>query len=210
MTRNLIQYSLTAQLLLLCLSSCMKDRDYVEQPVSRIYRLDGIALVEGPHEGWGPNEIGIQPLYSYDEDFDHESRLFYANLDTTLVFKGNLKITGKNLYMQTWQVLDLRISSINITTLVDYDETHPTGSSLTDIFDISYWYKRTWIKKPVSDITYGGLMLGDLIPVDSNYYAEYPGLKFTVRGADFQLVPPIEVCIKDAFGNEFLARTETQ
>ena len=40
---------------------------------------------------------GINPKVAFEEPFDLESRQFYKELDTTLVFKGRLVITGANI-----------------------------------------------------------------------------------------------------------------
>ena len=191
---------------LVLLVSCKKD--YVRQEPGRIYRMDGIQLYTYPSENLMPGCVGIQPHYDYDEAFEEESRQFYKSLDSTLVFKGYLKIRSSNLYMKYWDLLDMRISSIEVTALADFDEAHPAGSSLNDILNISYWYKRAWITKPVADISYGCMMLADCVPGAENTFLSYPGLTLSCKNADSQPLPPVEVRITDSFGREFSASTE--
>lgn len=93
--------------------------------------------------------MGIQQQYEYDEAFAAESRQFYESLDTTLVFQWHLVIRSSNMYMKWWDLLDMRISSLEVTALADYDAAHPAGLSLDDILNISYWYKRSRITTPV-------------------------------------------------------------
>ena len=196
-------------LLVACLSivvSCKKD--YVRQEPGRIYRMDGIQLFSEPSENLEPGCIGIQPLYSYDEAFEQESRQFYKSLDTALVFKGYLKIRNKNMYMKYWNLLDMRISSIEVTALAAFDETHPAGSSLNDILNISYWYKRIRITKPVSEISYGSMMLADFVHGSENVFLGYPGVTLSRKTPDSSPLPPVEVRLTDAFGREFSASTE--
>ena len=196
-------------LLVACLSivvSCKKD--YVRQEPGRIYRMDGIQLFSEPSENLEPGCIGIQPLYSYDEAFEQESRQFYKSLDTALVFKGYLKIRNKNMYMKYWNLLDMRISSIEVTALAAFDETHPAGSSLNDILNISYWYKRIRITKPVSEISYGSMMLADFVHGSENVFLGYPGVTLSRKTPDSSPLPPVEVRLTDSFGREFTAATQ--
>lgn len=195
-------------LLLVSLSivvSCKKD--YVTQEPGRIYRMEGIQVFTEPSENLEPGCIGIQPLYAYDEAFEQESRQFYKSLDTTLVFKGYLKIRNKNMYMKYWNLLDMRIVSIEVIALESFDEKHPAGSSLNDVLNISYWYKRTWITKPVSEISYGSMMLADFIHGSENVFLGYPGVTLSCKIPDSRPLPPVEVRITDAFGREFTAAT---
>lgn len=201
--------SLLMILLVACLSivvSCKKD--YVRQEPGRIYRMDGIQLFTDPSDNLEPGCIGIQPQYSYDEAFELESRQFYKSLDTTLVFKGYLKIRNKNMYMKYWNLLDMRIASIEVTALAAFDEKHPAGSSLNDVLDISYWYKRARLTKPVSEISYGSIMLADFIWGAENVFLGFPGLTLSRRIPDSRLLPPVEVRLTDSFGREFTAATQ--
>lgn len=184
------------------LASC--DKDYVRQEPTRIYRMNGIKLYSGPSENLAVGCVGIQPLYEYDETFAAESRQFYEGLDTTLVFQGHLVIRSSNMYMKWWDLLDMRISSLEVTALADYDAAHPVGSSLDDILNISYWYKRSRITKPVVGIAYGSMMLADCVPGADNIFLDYPGLTLSAA----QPLPPVEVRITDAFGRDFTARSE--
>lgn len=196
-------------LLVACLSivvSCKKD--YVRQEPVRIYRMDGIQLFSEPSENLDPGCIGIQPQYAYDELFEQESRQFYKRLDTALVFKGYLKIRNKNMYMKYWNLLDMRIASIEVTALAAFDETHPAGSSLNDILNISYWYKRIRITKPVSEISYGSMMLADFVHGSENVFLGYPGVTLSRKTPDSSPLPPVEVRLTDSFGREFTAATQ--
>ena len=166
--------------------------------------MNGIKLYSGPSENLAVGCVGIQPLYEYDETFAAESRHFYEGLDTTLVFQGHLVIRSSNMYMKWWDLLDMRISSLEVTALADYDAAHPVGSSLDDILNISYWYKRSRITKPVVGIAYGSMMLADCVPGADNIFLDYPGLTLSAA----QPLPPVEVRITDAFGRDFTARSE--
>jgi hypothetical protein len=184
------------------LSSCIKDRNYIEQAVDRIYRLDGIEVYGQPVEGLGPNDVAIQPLYTYSSDFDAVSRQYYAEVDTALMFSGNLIITNKNYYLRNWNLIDLRFVSVEVIALVNFDDKHPAGSSLNDFFSLSYWYKHSLYTIPVSDIEYGLVMLGDFFP-SSEGFCSLPGLVLTFNGNESLDIPPIEVRITDAWGREF-------
>ena len=192
--------------LLFCISSCIKDKDYVEQSVSRIFKLENIELYDAPVEGWSPNEIGIQPIYSYEEAFDTESRQYYSSLDTLLVFKGKLKISNSNYYLKNWNLIDLRITSMDIKTLIDIDGTHQAGTTINDLFSLSYWYKHSWLTIPVSDITFGSVMLGDFFPGEEGFRS-LPGLTLSYCGYGSIPLPPIEIHITDSFGREFTAHS---
>ena len=89
-----------------------------------------------------------------------------------------------------------------------FDEKHPAGSSLNDVLDISYWYKRAWLTKPVSEISYGSLMLADFLHGAENVFLDFPGLTLSRRIPDSRPLPPVEVCLTDSFGREFTAASQ--
>ena len=200
-------YVMLACIMTLISTACQKHM--VTQDAERIYRMEGIEIMT-----WDPqhpvNNLeqgcwGINPKVAFEEPFDLESRQFYEALDTALVFKGRLVITGANLYLKTWELLDMRISSVDVTALADYDKSHPAGSSLNDVLTLSYRYKRGWTSQPLSDIKYGDVMLGDYI--HNPGYTSYPGLTLSDGKHRQEPLIPIEVRITDAFGREFVAKS---
>ena len=199
---NNIKFLIVLSSIMAGLSSCIKDWNYIEQPVDRIFRLEGIELYGQQIEGLGPNDVAIQPQYIYSSDFDTVSRQYYADKDTSLMFCGNLTITGKNYYLKHWNLIDLRFVSVDVISLVDFDDKHPAGSSINDFFSLSYWYKHRLYTIPVSDVEFGRVMLGDFFP-STEGYCSLPGLVLTFNGKESLDLPPIEVRITDAWGRTF-------
>lgn len=206
-------------------TGCQKHWEYVQNiPYQRIYLPNSIETQIGY------DNVGLIPVCNgYDESQDAESRAFYNTLDTSLFFSGRLKKTPAHLkYMDFWCAIDLRISTIEIITTEDYDDEHPAGSLLNDLCQIWYTYKHCKVARPLTDIKYGALMLTDYYPLNPDAdgaalpinihlrSAQVPDLKVYPDSEvnkyddykDFQPFPKIEVRISDAFGREFVARTE--
>lgn len=193
---------IAAVAVLLCLNSCDKEhknQEYVEETYVKIFKPQSI-------EARGIGEEGVAVLTvpeAYDKDFELDSRSFYSGLDTSLVFKGwRYKITNSNREMQEWCAIDYRITKINVVTLVDFDASHPAGSSLNDILKASYEYKHEFVSKKLSEISYGSLMLMDYFP----YATDLSLLQIQPDVAN-DVVPPAlksyEVIIETAYGDKY-------
>jgi len=50
---------------------------------------------------------GLLRTSDYSKEFDQKSRKYYGSLDTALVYTGHIKITGANLYIKWWELIDL-------------------------------------------------------------------------------------------------------
>ena len=86
----------------------------------------------------------------------------------------------------------------------DYDENHPAGELLNDLFNIIYFCRdRREITLPVSEIGYGDIMLGYYVPGGKDSYC----LKLLPKeGATNP--SKFEIRIEDAFGRVFVVRSE--
>lgn len=164
--------------------------EYREDEIEHIYKVDSLTF-----KG---NNI-IVPHVTRNPAFDAESRDFYIAADTSLVLKG---YRHKADWWITYSAIDWRITKIDITALVDYDEAHLAGESLNDLFSITYTPRFLGtITIPVSEIGYGDIMLGYYVPGVS----DDPCLRLNlVEGA--KAPSKFEVRIEDAFGRSFVLR----
>jgi len=189
-----IKFIVLATLCVFSLSSCWYE-DF-EEEIKHIYKVDSIRLNVDQRPF-----IKIIPSVTEDWTFDFESRQFYIASDTNLVVKGRRHITH---WWIDYEAIDWRITKIDVIALEDYDENHPAGELLNDLFNIIYCCRdRREITLPVSEIGYGDIMLGYYVPGGKDSYC----LKLLPKeGATNP--SKFEIRIEDAFGRVFVVRSE--
>ena len=189
-----IKFIVLATLCVFSLSSCWYE-DF-EEEIKHIYKVDSIRLNVDQRPF-----IKIIPSVTEDWTFDFESRQFYIAADTNLVIKGRRHITH---WWIDYEAIDWRITKIDVIALEDYDENHPAGELLNDLFNIIYCCRdRREITLPVSEIGYGDIMLGYYVPGGKDSYC----LKLLPKeGATNP--SKFEIRIEDAFGRVFVVRSE--
>lgn len=180
-------------LMLSCVLFSCEREEYVEITYDRICRVSDLYL----------DGTTIRPVFDYDAGADAESRLFYAEADTSLFFKIRKLPAAKTAYMSL-SSFDVRITDITVKTLQYYDENHPAGSSLDDVLNVSYCYKKQTVSIPVTEVKNHPIML-----VDFYTYADSPEYCFTLDfPKDAYLCEAMEVTIEDAFGRKMTIRTD--
>ena len=175
------------------LASCDREGDYVETSYIRIYQVVSISLE-------GESELSMR--CSDNLDFDAESRAFYQAADTSLTFKLR-RPNHAHPERGTIGAIDWRIASIEATTMEDFDENHPAGSSMNDLLCFEYEYKNKRHSIPLTEIKYGTIMLIDYYPYDPDW--KQPWFRLSI---DRVRMPHMEVTIKDAFGRTLTAQSE--
>lgn len=180
---------------------CHEKEEYVEIDPDYIFKPDSLKM-QGQY-------IIIAPKLPFDYDFYNNSRDYYQSADTMLTFKGyREKMSYEQKKSEGWCLLDWRIKSISVITLVDYDTSHPKGSSLNDLFGIKYWYKFTEVEKPLSSFKYGDLMLGDYYPYSDGSWNHKQSLYlfFLNQEKPWLENSSYEVHIEDAFGRTIVLK----
>lgn len=175
--------------------SCERLAKYEEATYETIIKASGIYVFGG----------SICPIYNtvkFDPSFDAESRAFYKSLDTVLTWK---RIVPTHKYVEPENVtkcaVDWRITDISVTTLEDYDSSHPAGASMDDILSVRYNYKDEMHTIRLADVKYGTIMLCD-------YHPYVPDLTpFILLPPDGAKLPAVEVTVEDSFGRSFTARS---
>ncbi len=193
-----IKFILLAVLCVFSLSSCWYE-DF-EEEIKHIYKVDSLRLSVDQR-----SFIKIIPSVTEDWTFDAESRQFYIAADTSLVIKGRRhKLSSKWEYM--FWAIDWRITKIDVIAMEDYDENHPAGEPLNDLFSITYRCRdRKEIEMPVSEIGYGDIMLGYYVPGGiENYCLKLWPKEGATKPSKF------EIRIEDAFGRVFVAISEEE
>ena len=180
---------------------CHEKEEYVEIDPDYIFKPDSLKM-QGQY-------IIIAPKLPFDYDFYNNSRDYYQRADTMLTFKGyREKMSYEQKKSEGWCLLDWRIRSIDVITLVDYDPSHPKGSSLNDLLGIKYWYKFTEVEKPLSSFKYGDLMLGDYYPYSDGSWNHKQSLYlfFLNQEKPWLENSSYEVHIEDAFGRTIVLK----
>ena len=179
---------------------CHEKEEYVEIDPDFIFKPDSLKM-QGQY-------IITAPKLPFDQDFYNNSRNYYQRADTMLTFKGyREKMSYEQKKSEGWCLLDWRIKSISVITLVDYDSSHPKGSSLNDLLGIKYWYKFTEVEKPLSSFKYGDLMLGDYYPYQNRWSPKQSLYLFFLNQDKLWLESAsYEIHIEDAFGRTTVLR----
>lgn len=192
-----------ASILLLCFSSCIekehRNQEYVEETYVKIYKPQSF---EVRSIGKASVDLKFVPA-EYDRKFELESRSFYSNLDSSLVFKGwRYKITNSNREMQDWCGLDMRITRIDFITLEDFDSSHPAGSSLNDLMRVRYEYMHEIVSKRLNDVSYGTLMMIDYFPYSEGFDSFEIASDVAPDEVPLQF-KAYEVIIETAYGDQY-------
>jgi len=184
---------------ILCLISCHKNEEYVEETYDKIYTISNIGI-----SAKGDYGVDILAEVVFDKEFDTESRLYYNGIDSSLVFKGwRDKITNNNREFSSWCAIDWRLKSIEFKTLTDFDESHLAGSLLNDIVEIRYEYMHSQVCKRLDQIFYGNTMLLDYYP-----FGERPmTFQLSLIDQGEHKLQSYEVSIYDGFGQVFILRS---
>lgn len=187
------EVSLILILLVLLITIACDKQVYTEEVMSNIYGVEEIELKENY----------LIPQVYKDSQFDDTSRSYYFNVDTLLRFVGYEKpLTGYSKVLRSYYcAIDWRITSINVTTLIDFDSNHPRESSINDLLTVGYWYKKDFITRSIIDINQNGLMLTDFYPNDVD--APNSELIINFHGDRFIKLPKCEIHIQDAFGHDY-------
>lgn len=216
---NKILYLMVLSILTLSMQSCIKNYTIVgAEEYEHIYRIEDIDV-----SMFDTYLIIVPKVSYYNNDFDAESRAFYSSIDSSLSYTGKVYSRAFNGgYHKVFSAVDWRLNILEVTTLEDFDELHPAGSSLSDLIEIRYNYKHAMILRPLSDIQYGTMMVTDYFPEETfdwysdltlclykspvNNYREIHECARNVPPLSFGEVPfpSIEIRLSDAFGREFV------
>lgn len=185
--------ALFASTLLTALISCQEDNNYFETSYQAFFQVSSFSVFN-------------MTVYLDDcitsEEFDAASRVFYNEADTSLSFKLR-RPTNAHPERGIIAAIDWRITSINVTTLEDFDKDHPAGSSMNDIVSFEYEYKNQRFSIPLSEIKFGSVMLVDFYPAATDW--RLPILRLNHEGMQ---MPRIDVRIEDAFGRTLTAQSK--
>jgi len=173
-----------------CFISCF-NKQYVEASYYRIYKVDSLFMRS---RSW--NNASIEAVCSWTVQFDEDSRRFYEEVDTSLICKG-----WRDKYEHKVSAIDWRITKIDFITNVDYDESHPAGSLINDLFTVIYLYKYEVVKKRMSDLSYGSIMLTDYYPYDD---ATPVFLQFHLINETGPHLNSFTIRLYDAFGGVYM------
>ena len=186
---------LSALFIILAIIISCQRKEYVEMTYVNIYQADSLYF-----RGKASNSISIAATCSWSKEFEKESRRFYMEVDSNLVYKGwRRKVTDKNCQQDFWSAIDWRFTKIEFITKENYDSSHPAGSSLNDLLYIEYDYKYNYVQKRLSDVVYGNMMLTDYYP----YNEYYSILRFTKIDGSATLPNDFIIRFHDAFGRVF-------
>ena len=179
-----------------CFVSCHGNQEYLEESCTIIYRINSIRASSDGHT------IEIFPELITDKSVDVESRHFYNEIDTNLVFKGWVKYRGAyRAHMESdWSLIDWRITGIEVKAIEDFDEKHPAGSSLNDVMELCYSYKKSFMIVPLSDFKYGRMMLTDYYP---GFDATGNEVLMRLGNDDTRRLPPCDITLTNYFGQSF-------
>lgn len=178
---------------LFCMVSCKTVKlDQKETPFAGIYRPTAIQM-QGP--------LSIKPVCEFDASFDQESRTYYQNADTSLIFireAERVRPEWVDVYAMDWRIVEMKVVALD-----DQWDGHPAGSLLNDILKVRYWYKWQMITSPLPDGKNHTIMLTDYFPYDevrSELFFVAPDDMATPGDAQ------VEVTLVDAFGRTLSAQ----
>lgn len=191
---RIIHLVIPAILAVAAVCSCERLAKYEEATYETIIQASGMYYYYGH----------ICPIYNtvkFDPSFDAESRAFYKSLDTVLTWKRNVPKNYMERASVTTCAVDWRITDISVTTLEDYDSSHPAGSSMDDILSVRYYFRDEMHTIRLADVKYGTIMLCD-------YHPYVPDISpFILLPPDGAKLPAVEVTVEDSFGRSFTARS---
>lgn len=193
--KRIIHLVIPAILAIAAVCSCERLAKYEEATYNTIIQASGIYVFSG----------SICPIYNtvkFDPSFDAESRAFYKSVDTVLTWKRKAPKNYLERASVTTCAVDWRISDISVTTLEDYDSSHPAGSSMDDILSVRYYFKDEMHTIRLADVKYGTIMMCDYHPYAPD---ASPFILLPPDGAN--PLPAVEVTVEDSFGRSFTARS---
>ena len=192
--KRIIHLVIPAILAVAAVCSCERLAKYEEATYKTIIQASDIYILSG----------SICPIYNtvkFDPSFDAESRAFYKSVDTVLTWKRKAPKNYMERASVTTCAVDWRITDISVTTLEDYDSSHPAGSSMDDILSVRYYFKDEMHTIRLADVKYGTIMLCDY----HLYAPDASPLLLPPDGAN--PLPAVEVTVEDSFGRSFTARS---
>ena len=191
------------------------------------YRIHRIARVQIAYaEGRDSREkVFLYPRFITDTRQSLESYTYYFALDTVL--HRSYTTHGAEPPLK-WEAFDWRITKMDAITLVDLDESHPAGTSVADLLKVRSCFRGKQSCYKLSDVGYGDIMLQDyydnLFAAETvqdflnvynlsewqQKYLPYCALHFEPVGVPIIDFHNIEIHIYTAFGDHFIARSETK
>ena len=176
------------------------EKEYVEITYKGIYQADSLYIANNHVRGKVNRSVSIVVSCSWSKEFEKESRRYYMEVDSNLVYKGwRYKITNTNRELEDWCAIDWRITKIEFITEENYDSSHPAGSLLNDLLYIDYQYMYNRVRKKLGDVAYGNLMLTDYYP----YLESYDSFSFRMIDESAALPNDFIIRFHDAFGRVF-------
>lgn len=183
--------------------------DYYTVNCRDIYKITGSSI------GYNANErkYYLEPQFTTDKRLSLEGINYYYSLDTVL---HHTVVTRGAEPVPDLVAFDWRISKMEAITLVELDKTHPVNSTVSDLIYLRTNYANYRDSIKLSEIRFGDVML------QWHYTHKYfPEEKKRVglTGESFVLEPTgtptvdlhnIEIHIYTAFGDHFIARSETK
>ena len=154
----------------------------------------------------------LKPQFTNDKRFSLESLKYYDSLGTKLHF--TVETRGAEPCPDL-VALDWRITKIEAITLVELDKSHPVNSSVSDLI----YLRENWSRDPkkLSEIRYGDAMLqkhwvNRLFPTKDTKDVGLAQYSFVLEPTGNPTVDldNIEIHIYTAFGDHFIARSETK
>ena len=168
----------------------------------------------------------LYPYYTDNANQNAESLTYYSELDTVLhqnFYDYNSRPAPK------WEAFDWRITKMEAITLVDLDAEHPAGSFVSDLVSVQSCFRSRKKNNKLSNVSFGDIMLQDYyngIFYANNEYGKNletslvgewlkkdlfeSTLTFSPTGNPTVDLHNIEIHIYTAFGDHFIARSETK
>ena len=205
MKRHYHLYSILASLaMVFCIVSCEHaNQEFLKEECVGLYRIRSIRLLRNSQS------ITIIPELAFNKLTDIEGRVFYSDLDTALVFEGWINKRGAYTERMeaNWSLIDWRLTTIDVKALEEFDSTHPAGVSLSDVLEIGFFYKRSYLTIPMVGFQYGSLMLTDYYPNKGADMMENDIL-IKLYDGDIRILPSCEITIDNYFGESFTIKTD--
>lgn len=182
--------------------------DYYTVNCRDIYKITGSSI------GYNANErkYYLEPQFTTDKRLSLEGINYYYSLDTVL---HHTVVTRGAEPVPDLVAFDWRISKMEAITLVELDKSHPVNSSVSDLIYLRENWSRDTIK--LSEIRYGDAMLqkhwvDKSFPTKDTKDVGLAQYSFVLEPTGNPTVDldNIEIHIYTAFGDHFIARSETK
>ena len=154
----------------------------------------------------------LKPQFTTDKRLSLEGINYYYSLDTVL---HHTVVTRGAEPVPDLVAFDWRISKMEAITLVELDKTHPVNSFVSDLI----YLRENWSRDPIklSEIRYGDAMLqkhwvDKSFPTKDTKDIGLAQYSFVLEptGTPTVDLDNIEIHIYTAFGDHFIARSETK